>query len=111
MEDKRIFDWDGFHKISAANKLGSCLSQWGCLKSLQPNRADTAGKAQKWFDGPQALTEMRNGIIHANPKNHQKVFGSSPLARGEAWNLGLQYLELVLLKLLITRMPYDLKEK
>jgi len=47
--------------------------------------------------GRKLLLKCSNGIVHANPKNRQKVFGAAETARTEAWLLGLKYLEDVLL--------------
>jgi hypothetical protein len=54
---------------------------------------------QNLVDGPQAITEIRNAIVHPNPKNRHKGGGSSEKIRTEAWSVGLGYIELALLKL------------
>lgn len=63
------------------------------------NNIKNVSKAENWDDGPQAITEIRNAIVHPDPKKRHKGSGASPVVKNEAWNLGLQYLELVLLKL------------
>jgi hypothetical protein len=52
-------------------------------------------KNNKWIDGPHALTEIRNSLSH--PKNRQRVLDASDSAKWDALDLGLWYLELVLL--------------
>lgn len=99
VEEKGILSSDGFNKLPAADKLRLLLSQFALSLKI-PNRLThlkQVAKEQNWFDGPQAITEMRNGIVHANPKNRQKVFGAAEAARTEAWLLGLKYLEDILL--------------
>ena len=47
-----------------------------------------------WLDGPHALTEIRNSLVHPD-----KQIGQLDSAYDEAWNLGLWYLERGLLAL------------
>lgn len=56
-------------------------------------------KEFNWKDGVGAVTAIRNAIAHPNPKNYRKIDPTKEAARYEAWYLGLQYLEQVLLKL------------
>ncbi|WP_041233024.1 hypothetical protein [Cylindrospermum stagnale] len=51
------------------------------------------------LDGVQALTEIRNAIVHSNPKKRQKVLNRAFEEQREAYELGLWYLELILLNL------------
>lgn len=48
-----------------------------------------------WQDGPRALTETRNDLIHPKQK-HGTALSASYY---EAWNLGQRYVELMLLRL------------
>lgn len=48
-------------------------------------------------NGPYALAEVRNSIIHAAPENQQKLQSTSFETRFEAYMLGLRYIELILL--------------
>ena len=52
-------------------------------------------KQLNWSDGPHALVELRNDLIH--PKN--KIGGISTDAHAEGWELGQWYVELMLLNL------------
>lgn len=114
VEDKRNLSADGFHKLSAADKIRQLLSQLGISLGI-PNHFTNLiqlANRQNWVDGPQAITEMRNAIVHPDPKKRHKGSSASPEVRGEAWSLGLQYLELVLLKIFDYpyAYTYDLKE-
>ena len=53
------------------------------------------GDKWKWDDAPHALTEMRNYLVHPKNKYHPEKLGP---AIYDSWNLGLWYLELILLK-------------
>lgn len=57
-------------------------------------------------NGPYALTEMRNSIVHAAPENRVKLRNISYETKIEAYQLGLCYLELVLLCLFEYRGTY-----
>jgi hypothetical protein len=48
-----------------------------------------------WQDGPHALIEVRNDLVHPKPKYGGSLDGSYY----EAWNLGQRYVELMLLRL------------
>lgn len=48
-----------------------------------------------WQDGPHALTEVRNELVHPKQKHGTALSGSFY----EAWNLGQRYVELMLLRL------------
>jgi len=52
-------------------------------------------KERKWEDAPHAMSEMRNLLVHPNPKNK----GKFKSAYSDTWKLELWYLELSLLKL------------
>lgn len=58
------------------------------LKNLQ--------QTNKWDDGPHALVEIRNDLVH--PKN--KLGDISHHVHHDAWNLGQWYIEIMLLKIL-----------
>jgi hypothetical protein len=101
VEDKRSLSQYGFQKLPAADEVRLLLSSLGIDLTLPvglTNLIQLANK-QNWADGPQAITEIRNAIVHHNPKNRHKGCGASQEIGVEAWSLGLQYLEIVLLKL------------
>ncbi|NJK30432.1 MAG: hypothetical protein HC790_06060 [Acaryochloridaceae cyanobacterium CSU_3_4] len=118
VEKESVISKDGFDKLPASDKLRLLLSKLGIpieippncydcqppysqrdASSLLPNLSQVAKSSQyNWVDGPHALTELRNGIVH--PKKLQKVLATNHEARFEARWLGLWYLELVLLALM-----------
>jgi hypothetical protein len=72
------------------------------LPTSLPNLTQLAQKNSKWIDGPSTFVEVRSSIVHPNWRS--KVFSSNEQdlytqARREAWDLGMWYLEMVLLKL------------
>jgi hypothetical protein len=101
VEDQRVLSEDGYQKLPASDKLRLLLSSCGIPPTIPSSMcalAKAAG-AHTWVDGPQAITEVRNALVHASPKKRKKVFGGDADARCDAWWLGLWWLELVLLRL------------
>lgn len=109
VEDRKVLSEDGFQKIPASDKLRLLLSACG-IPLLIPASMDELSKVASefnWQDGPQAITEVRNALVHASPKKRKKVLGGDAGVRHEAWWLGLWYLELVLLWLTGFREQYS----
>lgn len=106
---------DGFEKLPASDKLRLLLlrlkiplavpSSLVCLSRLC--------KSEKWVDGPHAVTDIRNKLVHPKPKNLQRISTLPYDALRDAHNLGLWYLELILLYLFnykgdyANRLPYQ----
>ena len=58
-------------------------------------RALHAQRGKKWLDGAEAITEIRNAIVHPS-----KELNLPDGAYCDAWRLSLWYLDLVFLRLL-----------
>jgi hypothetical protein len=102
VQDKCSLSQNGFQKLPAADQVRLLLSSLGIDLKLPTDLINLTKLANQlnWVDGPQAITEIRNAIVHYNPKNHHnKGCGSSQETGTEVWSLGLHYLEIVLLKL------------
>ena len=50
-------------------------------------------------NGPYAITEIRNSIVHASPENRRTYMSLSHKTKEESLELGLWYIELIILKL------------
>jgi len=97
VKDRKLISEEGFKELWASDQFRLLLSSLDIplevpshLKAL--NRLT---KSYNWLDAPQTLAEIRNDIIHPKKKVGSKALG----AMHEAWNLGLWYIELVLLRL------------
>lgn len=101
VEDRTVLSEDGFQKLPAMDKLRLLISHCGIPLEIPLSLAtlSSVAKAENWVDAPQALTEYRNALVHANPKKRQRVLSVDVAARHDAWDLSLWYLELVLLRL------------
>jgi hypothetical protein len=96
-----------FDRLPAADKLRLLLS-WANLPLAIPGTAiELAALAARkhWSDAAQALTSIRNSITHPSPQNRERFSDYPTAAVTEAWNLGLWYLERLILRLLEYRGP------
>jgi hypothetical protein len=110
VEDKAILSREGFDKLFASDKLRLLLSQSSISLAIDARQVNLTKLAREsnWQDGPHALTEMRNRMVHPKlsdlsgshkPKAIRNILGYPVPARAEACELGLWYLEKVLLSL------------
>lgn len=101
VEKECIVSKEGFDKLPASDRLRLLLSRFGISSDVPSSLTELTqfmkDKQNNWVDGPHALTDIRNGLIH--PKKRQRILKSSPLARIEARELSRWYLELALLRL------------
>ena len=63
------------------------------IESDLPNSCKKLKEVKNWKNGPHALTEVRNDLVH--PK--EKLGNLSHYVHHEAWNLGQWYIEMMLL--------------
>lgn len=90
---------DAFDKLWQSDRLRLILDAAGTPSELPPELPNLSAHAMsnKWVDGPQAVTELRNAIVH--PKKWMRA-GSAPVpVRVEAKRLLLWYFDLALLQL------------
>ncbi len=100
VEDRNIVSTSGFEKLEAKDKISLLLNQ--CSIPLEvPSTLNALSKYAKEFNysGTQAITELRNRLIHPKLKNREKFLNLPPLVVPETYLLGKWYLELVLLNL------------
>jgi hypothetical protein len=86
----------GFQRrLSAADKLRLLASSLDIPPEIPSNlSALHARPGKKWLDGMDAITGIRNSLIH--PSAHEQVLDFTYF---EAWKLSLWYIDLVLLRL------------
>lgn len=97
VKTKRLVTVKGFKDLWASDTFRLLLSSLEIpidIPSQTPELQELAKKFN-WLDAPHALTEVRNSLVHPEHK-HRSQFGS---AYYEAWNLGLWYLELSILRI------------
>ncbi len=81
--------------LAAADKIRLLLSSLGIPRDI-PNElcALSARVGQEWSDGPEAITQIRNSLVHPN-----KQSTVSDDAYYDCWRLSLWYIDLVILRL------------
>lgn len=101
VEEKAIISQQEFKRLPAAEQLRRLLLQCGVPLEIPDSLTELlkASKELNWVDGAQALTEIRNAIVHPNPKKRQKYLNRPFAEQIDAYKLGLWYLELILLNL------------
>jgi hypothetical protein len=97
VKDRRLVTVEGFKNLWASDKFRLLFSSLKIpldIPTETPELQDLAhNQKMKWLDAPQALTEIRNSLVHPEHKKRGQL-GS---AYYEAWNLGLWYLEMGIL--------------
>jgi hypothetical protein len=85
----------------ASQKLNHLLASSGIPQTIPIELNDMTSLAtrQKWMNGAQTFCAIRNNITHAAPENRERLTDISVAARVEARQLGLWYVELILLRL------------
>ena len=99
---------DGWEKLPASDRI-RLLFVWAGLPLEIPAshlelKALAAGR--NWEDATQAMTGIRNPLTHPTAKSRRHLRNYPLEARSEAWNLGLWFLELCLLRLCDYRGTY-----
>lgn len=97
VKDKKLLTADGFKSLRASDKFRLLFSSLKLpleIPNGTPKLKQLAQNGQvNWIDGPHALTEIRNSLVHPEHKRR----GQFSEAYYETWNLGLWYLEMGLL--------------
>jgi hypothetical protein len=95
--DRKMISSSAFQprRLSAADKLRLLASSLNIPLGIPPNLpALHAKRGKKWIDGMEAITDIRNSLVH--PAAKQQLLDSTYF---EAWKLSLWYIDLVLLRL------------
>jgi hypothetical protein len=97
VEDRKLIEAHGFKDLRASDKFRLLFSSLDIPIDIPSSLTEMTRLAKQytWLDSPHALTEMRNSLVH--PEHTRR--GQYSDALFEAWNLGLWYLELALLRI------------
>ena len=111
VKDRTVLSENGFEKLSAMDKLRRLGLACEVPLDIPASMVEISKLAKKhnWTDAPQALVEIRNALVHPNPKNRLRQAGLIAETRvlRECWRLGLWFLELVILKLVSYEGSYS----
>jgi hypothetical protein len=96
VQEKQRLSSDGFKRLPASDQLGLLISEAGIPLDIPACLSDLSRVARELnLNGPEALAETRNSIVHPGHKQKDKLAS----VMFEVWNLGLWYIELILLHL------------
>ena len=95
-----------FEGLSAADKVRVLLF-WLGVPTAVPDSCPALKARDTGADAPEAVTEIRNAIIHPTKSNRIKREKIDMRAVYEAWQLNMWYVELALLKLIGYSGPYS----
>ncbi|MCK4431613.1 MAG: hypothetical protein KAW19_09975, partial [Candidatus Aminicenantes bacterium] len=91
-EEQKTLSTEGLHADGLIRLL---VSSQGIKLEVLPSRSKLAKLSKELaLDGPKAITEVRNFIIH--PEKEKKRLASRDIPYYEVLNLALWYIELVL---------------
>lgn len=98
VKDKKLMSKRQFKRRPAAKRLTALLESLGIPTSIPGCLSELTNTAHRenWEDAPHALTAVRNNIVHPD----RKVDTTLSALLWDAWDLGLWYLELTILRLL-----------
>ena len=88
--------------LLASNKIRLILSSAAIKKEI-PESLEHLMKfmnGQNIKDGPEAIVQVRNALVHSRISNRQKIKKIGVYARFEALKLAVMYIDIALLKIL-----------
>jgi hypothetical protein len=98
-EERGIYSQTALNNLGgAADRLRRLLAECGIPASIPPKFAELAAE-YPGMDGPGAVVDMRNCLVHLKESNRLELLARNANARFQAWYLSLWYVEMVLLNL------------
>jgi len=90
------------NNMSAAAKIGFLLSFFQIESRISENLVELIkyAKEYNYVNSPETFVNIRNIIVHSNQKKRLKMKKLTNQAKEEALNLGIWYVEILLMKLL-----------
>jgi len=107
-QDQKVLSQNGYQNLPAADKIRLLLANFSIPITIQPELQELPklAKEYNWSDGPDCLVGIRNALVHPQPKNMLRLEKVSSVAFYEVWNLGMWYLDLILLRLFDYKATY-----
>jgi hypothetical protein len=103
IESKKLIEGKDAESISASNKIRLILSQLSISYQI-PNSFDDlksfADQSQEITDGPEAIVQIRNAIVHSQQEKRKKINTIGPMVKYQALQLSIWYIEMAMLKIL-----------
>ncbi len=95
-----------FKKLKGACERFEELAKWCCIPLSIPASLSKLNGCFPSASGPEAITTIRNSIMHPTKANREKRQAHSIYVVYEAWQLSMHYIELAILKLMGYSGPY-----
>lgn len=108
IENKKLLIGKDSENINAANKIRLLLSQLN-LNYTIPKKftyLDKFLKDEKLVDAPEAVVQIRNAIVHSQEEKRAKLNKIENMAKYEALQVCIWYIEVALLKILDYKGDY-----
>lgn len=101
VDHRRNVSREGYDKLPASDKIRLLLTTVGVPREIPSSFAKLlqAARAENWQDGPDALSGIRNRIVHSSADKRKALSRVEFSAICESWMLCLWYIELTLLRL------------
>lgn len=99
VEKKKIIVGQDADSLSASNKIRLLLAHIQVTLEIPPKYTDLSSLSEA-IDGPNIFVYIRNALVHGQEKKRVGLMAISDLAKYQALQLGLWYIELLLLYIL-----------
>jgi hypothetical protein len=109
IENKRLLLGKDADNISAANKIRLLLSHINLIPAVPKRYAELqefVSSSTDMEDGPDAITQIRNAIVHSQEDKRKKLSSLSFHIKYQALQLSIWYIELSILYILDFDDPY-----
>lgn len=108
IENKKLMIGKDSENINAANKIRLLLSQLNLNYSIPKKLTylDKFLKAEKLVDAPEAVVQIRNAIVHSQEEKRAKLNKIENMAKYEALQICIWYIEVALFKILDYKGDY-----
>lgn len=109
VENKKLLIGKDSENINAANKIRLLISQLEITYEV-PEKFTSLNeylKSEKLVDAPEVVVQIRNAIVHSQVEKRKKLKDIDDLAKHQALQLCIWYIELALLKVLNYNSKYS----
>ena len=108
IENKKLLIGKDSENINAANKIRLLLSQLNLNYTIPKKFSylDKFLKSEKLIDAPEAVVQIRNAIVHSQEEKRAKLNKIENMAKYEALQVCIWYIEVALLKILDYKGDY-----
>lgn len=100
VENQKMLIGSDAEGLTAANKIRMIIFQLKVSSTIPPAFTDLATSVTNVKDGPEAFTKIRNALVHGQESKRTELKNYSLMAKYQALQLGIWYVELSLLYIL-----------